>query len=55
MKLTFLGTGAADWPRKKEGNGFARYLSSALVNDEALTKEDLDEIKAMIEKAESEK
>ena len=30
-------------------------LFSALVNDEALTKEDLDEIKAMIEKAESEK
>ncbi|MBR0143740.1 MAG: MBL fold metallo-hydrolase [Clostridia bacterium] len=36
MKLTFLGTGAADWPRKKEGNGFARYLSSALVNDDLL-------------------
>ena len=36
MKLTFLGTGAADWPRKKEGSGFARYLSSALVNDDLL-------------------
>ena len=36
MKLTFLGTGAADWPKKKEGTGFARYLSSALVNDDLL-------------------
>lgn len=36
MKLTFLGTGAADWPQKKEGSGFARYLSSALVNDDLL-------------------
>ncbi|MBR5742248.1 MAG: MBL fold metallo-hydrolase [Clostridia bacterium] len=36
MKLTFLGTGAADWPLKKEGAGFARYLSSALVNGDLL-------------------
>lgn len=36
MKLTFLGTGAADWPLKKDGSGFSRYLSSALVNDDLL-------------------
>ena len=30
-------------------------LVSALVNDEALTKEDLEEIKALIEKTESER
>ena len=36
MKLTFLGTGAADWPQTNERSGFARYLSSALVNDDLL-------------------
>jgi len=34
MKITFLGTGAADWPLKKEeGIGEFRRLSSALVDD----------------------
>lgn len=36
MRLTFLGTGAADWPQKKEGTGFARYFSSALINEDLL-------------------
>lgn len=35
MKLTFLGTGAADWPKVRESE-FHRYLSSALVNDDLL-------------------
>ena len=34
MKITFLGTGAADWPlRKKEGMTEFRRLSSALIDD----------------------
>ena len=36
MKLTFLGTGAADWPAKPAGNGFHRYLSSLLIDDTLL-------------------
>lgn len=32
MELKFLGTGAADWPELKTGDGFHRYLSSLLVN-----------------------
>lgn len=32
MKLTFLGTGAADWPKEKTPGGFGRYLSSTLVD-----------------------
>lgn len=36
MKITFLGTGAADWSPKKPENGEHRWLSSALINDDLL-------------------
>ena len=36
MKLTFLGTGAADWPTKPAENAFHRYLSSLLIDDTLL-------------------
>ena len=37
MKITFLGTGAADWPRKRpEEYKEFRRLSSALIDDELL-------------------
>jgi len=35
MKLTFLGTGAADWPKERQSD-FHRYLSSALVDNSLL-------------------
>lgn len=36
MKITFLGTGAADWSPKKPETGEHRWLSSALINDDLL-------------------
>ena len=38
MKLTFLGTGAADWTEEdwNQSEGFFRYLTSALVDDDLL-------------------
>ena len=36
MKITFLGTGAADWSPKKPEMGEHRWLSSALINDDLL-------------------
>ena len=36
MKITFLGTGAADWQPEKPETGEHRWLSSALINDDLL-------------------
>ncbi len=36
MKITFLGTGAADWSPKKPEQGEHRWLSSVLINDDLL-------------------
>ena len=36
MKITFLGTGAADWSPKKPESGEHRWLCSSLINDDLL-------------------